>query len=97
MDDGWSVLFTDDAARDMENLRRSLGKDYTDKLRGSIVSDLLGSFHAKRDIVKLRGLSIEGRPVFRLRKGKFRVLFIRIPSSKMIIVLRILPRKKAYR
>jgi mRNA interferase RelE/StbE len=48
--------------------------------------------HATGDVIRLKGSD-----EWRLRVGDWRVLFRRDPAARVILVLRVLPRGRAYR
>ncbi|MBC5816139.1 MAG: type II toxin-antitoxin system RelE/ParE family toxin [Candidatus Eremiobacteraeota bacterium] len=79
----WSVRFTTRAARDVESLA-----DADRRVILAAVRSFAGG--AIADVKKLHG-----RPDYRLRVGRFRVLYTM--GAGELLVLRVLDRKDAYR
>lgn len=82
----WRVEFTSRALRDMRRLDPPVRRRVYDAL------DRLVGEHPTGDVIRLTG-SAE----WRLRVGDWRVLFGRYPDARVIRVLRVLPRGRAYR
>jgi mRNA-degrading endonuclease RelE of RelBE toxin-antitoxin system len=85
---GWSWRLTPPAERDIKRL---------DKPVVGRVFEALDKFVAKYpqgDVVKLQGIS---PPEYRLRVGDWRVRFRPEMQERVVYVLRVLPRGKAYR
>jgi mRNA interferase RelE/StbE len=83
---GWRVEFTIRAARDARRLDPPVRRRVYDALER-----LVGE-HATGDVIRLKGSD-----EWRLRVGDWRVLFRRDPAARVILVLRVLPRGRAYR
>jgi mRNA interferase RelE/StbE len=85
---GFKIYFTDVA---LKNLKRFPAKDRAiiiEKIKALAENPL-----AKTNVVKLVDFDIS----YRLRAGKYRVLFERNDDLKSIDIIDILPRRKAYR
>jgi mRNA interferase RelE/StbE len=83
----WRIVVTSRAERDLKDLSaRDQGR-----IRASI--DSLAEFPTRGDLSKLQGRDNE----WRLRVGGWRVRFELDRADRIIVVLRILPRGRAYR
>jgi mRNA interferase RelE/StbE len=82
---GWRVELSKRAARDLRQLDPQVRRRVIDSLEG-LVSD-----PPKGDVVRLRGSD-----EWRLRVGAWRVRFERDDAGRVIYVLRVLPRGRAY-
>ena len=83
----WRIVVTSRAERDLKGLSaRDQGR-----IRASI--DSLAEFPTRGDLSKLQGRDNE----WRLRVGGWRVRFELDRADRIIVVLRILPRGRAYR
>ena len=83
----WRIVVTSRAERDLKDLSaRDQGR-----IRASI--DSLTEFPTQGDLSKLQGRDNE----WRLRVGGWRVRFELDRADRIIVVLRILPRGRAYR
>ena len=83
----WRIVVTSRAERDLKGLSaRDQGR-----IRASI--DSLTKFPTRGDLSKLQGRDNE----WRLRVGGWRVRFELDRADRIIVVLRILPRGRAYR
>ena len=83
---GWRYLFTSRARRDFKRLDPPTRKRVLAALERLIGDPPAG------DVVRLAGIE-----EWRLRVGDWRVRFERDPDARIIYVLRVLPRGKAYR
>jgi len=83
---GWRCLFTARAKRDLRRLDPPVQRRVTAALDTFVVSD-----PPRGDVRKL------GPQEWRLRVGDWRVRFDRDDETRVIVVLRILPRGRAYR
>ena len=83
---GWRVEFATRAARDARRLDPPVRRRIYDAL------DKLTSAQPSGDVIKLTG-----REEWRLRVGDWRVRFDRDDEAQAIVVLRVLPRGRAYR
>ena len=86
MTEGWRYVLVPQARRDMRRLDRTVRQRIFDAL------DLLVS-ERRGDVTKLHG----GDDEWRLRVGDYRIRFERDSRSRTIVVLRVLPRGRAYR
>ena len=86
MTEGWRYVLSPRALRDMRRLTLSARQRIFDAL-DLYVTDRRG------DVVKLRGRQDE----WRLRVGDRRVLFQPNFQDRVVVVLRVLPRGRAYR
>ncbi len=83
---GWHVEFTTRASRDVRRLDPPVRRRIYDAL------EKLTNEQPSGDVIKLTG-----KEEWRLRVGDWRVLFARYPGDRVIRVLRVLPRGRAYR
>lgn len=86
MTEGWRYVLVPQARRDMRRLDRTVRQRIFDAL------DLLVA-ERRGDVAKLHGSDYE----WRLRVGNYRIRFQRDSRSLTIVVLRVLPRGRAYR
>ena len=84
----WRVELTRPAERDIRRLDRPVRERILTGLEGLVGEPPTG------DIKRLSGIT---PPQWRLRVGDWRVRFSRDPESRTILVLRVLPRGRAYR
>ena len=84
----WRVELTRPAARDIRRLDRPVRERVLTGLDGLIGDPPAG------DIKRMSGIT---PPQWRLRVGDWRVRFSRDPERRTILVLRVLPRGRAYR
>jgi mRNA interferase RelE/StbE len=84
----WRVELTRPAERDIRRLDRPVA----DRIVRGL--DALAAEPPAGDIKRLSGVT---PPQWRLRVGDWRVRFSRDPESRTILVLRVLPRGRAYR
>jgi mRNA interferase RelE/StbE len=84
--DPWRVLYTSRARRDLRRLDQQIAK------RVILAIERLAADDPRSDIRKLRGAD-----EYRLRAGEWRVRFDRDETDHMIVVLRVLPRGRAYK
>lgn len=85
---GWRVELTRPAARDAERLDRPVRERVLAAIDGLKTDPPTG------DIRRLTGVA---PPQWRLRVGDWRVRFNRVPETQTVLILRILPRGRAYR
>lgn len=85
---GWTWRLTPPAERDIKRLDEPVVGRVFDAL------DRLVANYPQGDVVRLQGIS---PPEFRLRVGDWRVRFSAEMHERIVHVLRILPRGKAYR
>jgi mRNA interferase RelE/StbE len=81
----WRVEFSNRAARDLRQLDPQVRRRVIDSLEGLV------SHPPRGDVVRLRGSD-----EWRLRVGAWRVRFERDDTVRVIYVLRVLPRGRAY-
>ena len=86
MTESWRYIFTPQARRDMRRL---------DQVVIQRIFDALDSYVAERrgNVRKLTGRENE----WRIRVGDWRILFRRDLAARTVVVLRVLPRGRAYR
>lgn len=82
----WTYVLATPAQRDMRRLEQALRQRILRAMR-RYTNEGLG------DVVKLRGRQEE----WRLRVGEYRVRFRRDTANQTIVVLRVQPRREAYR
>jgi mRNA interferase RelE/StbE len=82
----WEIVWTGPAARDMRRLDRSVAQ----RVRDALVR--LAST-GQGDVTRLRS----DEPEWRLRVGDWRIRFTYEVPTQTIVVLRVLPRGRAYR
>ena len=82
----WTYVLATPAQRDMRRLEETLRQRILQAIR-RYTSDGLG------DVVKLKDRQEE----WRLRVGEYRVRFRRDTANQTIVVLRVQPRREAYR
>ncbi|MGH2945339.1 MAG: type II toxin-antitoxin system RelE family toxin [Solirubrobacteraceae bacterium] len=87
MSPAWSYVFTARARRDLKRLDLPVRRKVIAALDGLVTSD-----PPEGDVRKLAGSD-----EWRLRVGEWRVRFQRDPPQRMLYVLRVLPRGRAYR
>jgi len=88
----WSVLFTDDALKDIKKLERSIGRNHTLKFIEKITRTLK---YLDRNWHKIK--PIKGLPgAYRLKVGTYRVAFRVDWSSKSVEVFFISSRESFY-
>ena len=85
---GWSWRLTPPAERDINRL----DKPVVARVFGAL--DKLVTNYPQGDVVRLQGIS---PPEYRLRVGDWRVRFAPEIQDRVVYVLRVLPRGKAYR
>ena len=83
----WRVELTRTAQRDLRRLDPPVRERVSSALAG-LAQDPHGSTALRR---------LSGRPETRLRVGDWRVLLTLDPDARTIVVLRVLPRGRAYR
>jgi len=83
---GWRYVFTARAKRDLRRLDPPVQRQVTAALDTFVASD-----PPRGDVRKL------GAHEWRLRVGDWRVRFDRDDEARVIVVLRVLPRGRAYR
>ena len=86
MSESWRVEIERVATRDLKRLDPPIRRRIIDAIEGLVAESAVGD---------VRRLS--GRPELRLRVGDWRVLFDRESDSRTIVILRVLPRGRAYR
>ena len=86
--DGWRVEITHPAARDVKRLDRPVRERLLAAIEGLAADPPAG------DVKRLTGIT---PPQWRLRLGDWRVRFSRDPETRTVLVLRVLPRGRAYR
>ena len=84
----WTWRLTAPAERDVKRLDKPVVRRVFDAL------DRLVADYPHGNVVRLRGIS---PPEYRLRVGDWRVRFRIEPTERVVYVLRVLPRGKAYR
>lgn len=84
-EDPWRILYTSRARRDLRRLDGQIAK------RVVLAIGRLAGNDPRSDVRKLRG-SAE----YRLRVGEWRVRFSRDEAKQEVVVLRVLPRGRAY-
>ncbi|MBI3977063.1 MAG: type II toxin-antitoxin system RelE/ParE family toxin [Chloroflexi bacterium] len=87
MSDGWRYVITPRAAKDLERLEPAARRRIFDALDRFVTDPSTG------DRRKLQGRQSE----WRLRVGDWRVRYWPDVDSRAIVVLRVLPRARAYR
>lgn len=87
MTDAWRVELTPAARRDLRRLDPPVRQRIIAALDALVSESLMG------DVKRLTGQP----PEWRLRVGDWRVRFTRDASARAVIVLRVLPRGRAYR
>ena len=87
-DQGWRVEVTRPAARDFNRLDKPVRERVLAAIGGLMTDPPTG------DIKRLAGIE---PPQWRLRVGDWRVRFNRDPETRTVLILRILPRGRAYR
>ncbi len=85
---GWQVEIVPAACRDIKRLDRQIQVRIIEALEG------LRAEPAQGDIKRLSGIQ---RPEWRLRVGDWRIRFERDNDARIVRVLRVLPRGRAYR
>jgi mRNA interferase RelE/StbE len=86
--DGWRVEITHPAARDVKRLDAPVRDRVLAAIEGLAADPPVG------DVKRLTGMT---PPQWRLRVGDWRVRFNRDPETRTVLVLRVLPRGRAYR
>ena len=85
---GWRVEITRPATRDLRRLDRPVRERILDAIEG------LASEPPAGDTNRMTGIT---PPQWRLRVGDWRVRFNRDPETRTVLILRVLPRGRAYR
>ncbi len=86
--DGWRDEVTRPAARDIKRLDQPVRERVLTAIDGLRTDPPAG------DIKRLTGIT---PPQWRLRVGDWRVRFNRNPETRTVLILRVLPRGRAYR
>lgn len=86
--ESWHVEVTGPAARDIKRLDQPI----RERILAAI--DGLKTHPPAGDIKRLAGIT---PPQWRLRVGDWRVRFNRHPETRTVLILRVLPRGRAYR
>ena len=84
----WRIEFSRSAHRDMRRLDPPVRRRVADALTDLATDPQAASSGLRR---------LAGRPESRLRVGDWRVLLALEPGSRTLVVLRVLPRGRAYR